>query len=198
MLNKTHTLGKFKAAGLAPNKEIRSYLDLHSTIYDAVKDDVLKQMLHDVVNDKRFQTQVGSKGHHHAYEGGLMVHTEEVLEQCLASAVYGNNANRDVLVGAAIYHDFNKIYEYEVTPQGIVTTPYRDLIRHVSGSYATFNSEAIHCGLNEDLRLQIGHCILAHHGRPEWGSVIEPQTKEAWILHFSDMMSARYGPRMHQ
>jgi 3'-5' exoribonuclease len=35
--------------------------------------------------------------------------------------------------------------------------------------------------------------MLAHHGRKEWGSPVEPATNEAWILHAADMMSSREG-----
>jgi len=38
--------------------------------------------------------------------------------------------------------------------------------------------------------LKVAHCILAHHGRPEWGSAITPQTPEALTLHWADCLSA--------
>jgi 23S rRNA maturation-related 3'-5' exoribonuclease YhaM len=37
----------------------------------------------------------------------------------------------------------------------------------------------------------ITHNILSHHGMREWGSPVAPATKEAWILHLCDNMSAR-------
>lgn len=40
----------------------------------------------------------------------------------------------------------------------------------------------------------VGHCILAHHGRKDWGSPIEPQTQEAYLLHAADTWSSRFGP----
>lgn len=41
--------------------------------------------------------------------------------------------------------------------------------------------------------MAVEHCILSHHGRPEWGSVIIPDTQEAVTLHWADLMSARHG-----
>ena len=35
------------------------------------------------------------------------------------------------------------------------------------------------------------HNILSHHGPVEWGSVVPPATREAWLLHLCDNMSAR-------
>jgi 3'-5' exoribonuclease len=42
--------------------------------------------------------------------------------------------------------------------------------------------------------MRIEHAILAHHGRQEWGSPVEPVTAEAYILHYADMLSVRFGP----
>jgi 23S rRNA maturation-related 3'-5' exoribonuclease YhaM len=35
------------------------------------------------------------------------------------------------------------------------------------------------------------HNILSHHGKREYGSPVSPATKEAWILHQADNLSAR-------
>lgn len=45
--------------------------------------------------------------------------------------------------------------------------------------------------LTEEFFDEVLHAILAHHGRKEWGSPVSPNTKLAWILHASDMISAR-------
>ena len=37
------------------------------------------------------------------------------------------------------------------------------------------------------------HCILCHHGLPEWGSCIRsPQTLEGYIIHIVDYLDSRY------
>jgi 23S rRNA maturation-related 3'-5' exoribonuclease YhaM len=35
------------------------------------------------------------------------------------------------------------------------------------------------------------HCILAHHGCRAWGSPVAPSTREAWLVHLADAISAR-------
>jgi len=35
------------------------------------------------------------------------------------------------------------------------------------------------------------HVIESHHSRPEWGSPSEPASREAWLVHFADMVSAK-------
>jgi 3'-5' exoribonuclease len=154
-----------------------------------------------VINNDDFQASPASAKHHHVFTGGLMAHTGEVLEYALAACEpFGARVNRDVLITACIFHDFAKIYDYELSPRtcGIqpiwVETPYRHLIRHVSGSHAMFVALATGPGsLDIGLQRQIEHCILAHHGCLEWGSPVGPQTLEAMLLHHADMLSAKYG-----
>jgi len=44
----------------------------------------------------------------------------------------------------------------------------------------------------EEIHL-ISHCILCHHGLPEWGSAVRsPQTIEGYIIHIVDYLDSRY------
>ncbi|MDU1911656.1 HD domain-containing protein [Fusobacterium sp.] len=49
--------------------------------------------------------------------------------------------------------------------------------------------EAIGAELNDTIRKNIIHIVLSHHGK--WGK-IQPNTKEAHIVHRADMYSAKY------
>lgn len=151
----------------------------------------------DVIYDLNFQKAPGSGGNHHAYEGGLVSHTYEVVDNAIVFGSAGTlyRVRMDILVLAAILHDYEKIHEYRINEDGTIDKlPYRRLIHHVHGSFAHFLKLADKHGLYDDWRKeQIGHCILAHHGRPEWGSSIYPQTPEAMLLHHADMMSAFFG-----
>ena len=147
------------------------------------------------LNDLRFQNGWGSSPgtdhSHHAYPGGLVVHTAEVLNYALMADAAAN-AKWPELILATIYHDCAKIREY--TNIGAKTT-YRSIIRHVAGSYAEWVYQAeIRRKIDQAFVDAVGHCILAHHGRYEWGSPVEPQTPEALLLHQADMWSAKYGP----
>lgn len=164
-----------------------------------------------IANDPKFQKAFGSHERHHAYEGGLLNHTLEVLKFSIDMARGFREqkwphvaVNCNVLVTAAVFHDYMKIREYDreydkdfddsdFSPK-IVKTDYREKIRHVAGSYAEFLKRAELAKLNQGFIDAVGHCILAHHGRQEWGSPIEPQTLEAFILHSADMLSMQYGP----
>jgi 3'-5' exoribonuclease len=150
-----------------------------------------------ILSDPRFQSSPGSSGHHHAYLGGLLQHTTEVVQNVvhLSGARNGSLEHYDELLLAAIWHDYHKIYEYEMQTRGdeqaILRMPYRVRIGHVAGSFAEFYHQAKLTGLTDDAINLIGHIMLAHHGRLEWRSPVEPQTAEAFILHAADMLSAR-------
>lgn len=157
----------------------------------------LKKACWDVICDPEFLEGVASsesRHEHHRYKGGLMVHTAEVLEiaiQMAASTSIYEKVNINVLIPAVIFHDSMKVREYD--SKG-TKCPYANLIGHISGSYQNWVSTISHYnGMDQNLIDQVGHCILAHHGRMEWGSIIEPQTAEAYILHYADMLSAKYG-----
>lgn len=153
-----------------------------------------------VLYDERFVKGYGSgtgtDHSHHSYKGGLVVHTAEVMQTALAMAsTPAFVADPQILTIAALWHDYAKIHDYDGEGKG---TNYRKLIRHVSGSYQYYMRTVDKVlGFPPDSLppavVEIGHCILAHHGRKEWGSPIEPQTKEASILHYADMMSMQYG-----
>lgn len=146
-------------------------------------------------------------GTHHYGKGGLAQHTLEVAELCLMNNVYFAKDGRGVdtvqLFVAAVFHDFGKIDDYE--PVGRETsdgdfvhdhenwkaTDHKYKIHHVNKSAMAFNEVCNIQMVNPEWRDEVVHAILAHHGRPEWGSPVEPQSRLAWILHLSDHMSAR-------
>lgn len=143
-----------------------------------------------ILEDEKFHKSFGGSAHHHVYEGGLMVHTAEVVENCTISMP--GQADYDTLISAAIAHDYMKTREYE----GGVKTDYAKKINHVSGGaiWMGYHMARAWMGpIDEDQQEDIIHCMLSHHGRKEWGSIVEPQTVEANILHFADYMSMMFG-----
>jgi 3'-5' exoribonuclease len=152
---------------------------------------VLKAWCLEIIESKDFQTCTASRKSHQAYDGGLVVHTAEVLELALnLAASRCMEADADVITTAVIFHDIGKIHDYERIHDGHYEyTQHKELARHLVRSYAIFMSRT-DPKLSEEKRLQIAHCILAHHGRQEWGSPVLPQTPEAYAIHCADWISA--------
>ena len=46
-------------------------------------------------------------------------------------------------------------------------------------------------GFPEQLRLELMHCILSHHGELQFGSPVLPKTLEAIVLHHIDNLDAQ-------
>lgn len=161
------------------------------------------------ISNSDFKFWPASIDKHHCYTGGLVVHTSEVLDIALKSSNARHmSVDKDVLAIAAIYHDIGKIRDYRLLPAYANTknhkgwlgvdiskldwfekTPFRYNIRHIPYSYHLFMCDAEESNCNADFIDSVSHCILSHHGRKEWGSPIEPNSAEAYILHFADMMS---------
>jgi 3'-5' exoribonuclease len=105
----------------------------------------------------------------------------------------GPGMDKNVLLVAAYWHDYAKLNEYQCDISGgkIAVTEYRKTTGHVVGSsYALMYYLIRHKMDIPDLD-PIVHCMLSHHGRREWGSPVEPATREAWTLHAADMLSSR-------
>lgn len=154
-----------------------------------------KRVLLRMLNDPRFArgygAKVGTDHAHHAYEGGLPVHTFEVVD--IAMSILRTEAlkvNADVLLTAAIFHDYMKVKDYDLNGAG---TDYKKYIQHVAGGYAEWAILAFEYEVSDEFAQAVGHCLLSHHGRLEWGSPVVPKTVEAQILHFADMLSMAYG-----
>jgi len=131
---------------------------------------------------------------HHAYLGGLAVHTSEVLEYSLNMAKTDNcTADLSVLVPAVIFHDQGKLWDYQVDeefPMGRYTDHVKQM-GHLCRSFSEWMRTVMAHDVPEEYGNKVGHVILAHHGRKDWGSPVEAASSEAFIIHFADMLSAR-------
>jgi 3'-5' exoribonuclease len=152
-----------------------------------------------VLYDPTFVTQYGSSGKHHSYPGGLAMHTLEVTQFALKMAEMLPMADTDVVATAAIFHDYTKIKEYAPAAQfgdggSVRHTNYRKFIRHVAGSHAAFMIAIEGKRVPEEKVFRIEHAILAHHGSIAAGSPIDMALIEAYIVHYADSFSAKFGP----
>jgi 3'-5' exoribonuclease len=146
-----------------------------------------------------FTGSPASTKHHHVYAGGLLVHTAEVVDYCYGLCGQFSVRNAEELLVAAIIHDHMKIkdYEPECDPDGKpfkwMKTWHGEHIYHITEGYTQWRI-AMASHPNQDMVERVGHMIVSHHGRPEWGSYIEPKTQAAQILHLADGWSVKYGP----
>ena len=175
-------------------------------ILETIGDPHLRSVCEQLKHYPEFWSWPAAISHHHAYEGGLIAHTLEVAYIALNTAAKFPQVNRDVLLAAALWHDWGKTLEYQIEdwshsgaserPRHLtrnndatgwnVWTYNRAASTHIATSAIEFSK---HCD-----NAAVVHAILAHHGPVrEWGSPEAPRTLEALILHQADMLSASYG-----
>ncbi len=150
---------------------------------------------------EEFLTAPAAKSMHHGYPGGLLEHSLEVAEFCLADYELLKNyryesLNIDVMLAASLLHDLAKIQEYVVSDviddkTYYVFTETGKMIGHLclSAMWVYSEIEKIQ-GFPHDLQENLSHIILSHHGRVEWGTAMLPKTKEAEFFHMADHRSA--------
>lgn len=125
-----------------------------------------------------------AKKNHHANVGGLLEHTLEVVT---LAQNFSKPLNKDLVTAGAALHDFGKLLCYKWDGCSIVETDRGKLLGHIALGYEWWSTVDI----DSALRDQVGHIILSHHGKMEWGSPVVPMTTEAILVHQADMMSSQ-------
>ena len=138
-----------------------------------------------------YKTAPGAVSLHHAYVGGLAVHTLGVMKLSYEFANLYNTINRDLLLVAALFHDIGKTIEnsWDLTFR---RTNEGELVGHLIYSRDILKSLLSNVELDYNLALNLEHCILSHHGQYDFGSPKLPMTREAFALHIADLSDSRF------
>ena len=97
--------------------------------------------------------------------------------------------DRDILVAGALMHDIGKTVEYE-NPLMPAQTTEGKLCGHIAIMYAEFKKIVDGLNIKSEVPILLEHMILAHHGKLEWGSPVQPATREAWLLSQIDLIDS--------
>lgn len=154
-----------------------------------------------VLDDPKFATWSASVGHKHHYgRGGLQEHTFDVVRLCVANRALFLSQKPDYEVSAstlflsAVFHDIGKLWDYvpvDDTMQEWVSAPHKRTIHHITRSALVWSQAVRDTGCCSDIEEDVLHAILSHHGLRDYGSPVFPKTREAWLLHMCDGLSAR-------
>ncbi len=152
---------------------------------------VVEYFYQDVEFRSTFQEAPAAIRIHHAFIGGLLEHTFEVLHLAEALIQLYPQINRDMLMAGILLHDIGKCSEFKWEID-IEYTDRGKLIGHVViGSEMVAGAIQTIPEFPEQLALQLQHLILSHHGRYEFGSPRRPKTLEAIALHHLENLDAQ-------
>ena len=130
---------------------------------------------------------------HHNYVGGLLQHTNECLEiSNNIIKMFEEKLDKDSVHAACILHDFGKIFEYDIDEE----TGFIDYNENFRKDWISHSQWGFALCMQNDFK-DIAKMIAAHHGRIEWGSMIDLNQRDlnpiVYLIHHIDDLSAKYG-----
>ena len=144
-------------------------------------------------NEEKIKVSPAAKLMHHNYIGGLMVHTLECLAFADANLpLFATKLNKDEVIAACLLHDIGKIFEYTIdTETGLI-----DYDENFRKDWLTHSQYGFSICMSAGFK-NIAKMIAAHHGRAEWGAIIDLGEKdlepELYLVHHLDDLSAKFG-----
>ena len=188
------SLIKEAKAGLSPEERDEVFNSLVSR-FTEIKNDKLRDFLLNYFkeNEALIKVAPAAKAMHHNYIGGLLVHTTECLDYFEANyPLFRHYINHDEAMAACIMHDIGKIFEYKYDEENGVIDYNEDFKK----TWITHSQYGFSIMMNAGFT-NIARMIAAHHGRAEWGAIIDLNEKDLedslYLVHLIDNLSAKYG-----
>lgn len=145
---------------------------------------------------QRFRRAPAAMNVHHAWIGGLLEHTLQLMRVADHVMPLYPHLNRDLVMIGLFLHDLGKTTElswdgsFDYTTDGL-------LIGHiVRGAIwleekARISAERSGHPLPKDALIALQHIILSHHGEPEFGAAKKPASPEAIMVAQIDNLDAK-------
>ncbi|MCL4220970.1 MAG: HD domain-containing protein [Phycisphaerales bacterium] len=157
---------------------------------------LVKAYLDDEYLMEAFRRAPAAKSMHHAYLGGLLEHTLNLVKLAYAVCPLYPKINQDIVVVGLFLHDLGKTRElsYEA---GFGYTDRGELIGHIVEGAIMLHDKAQQVMREQGIRLPgslvtvLQHIILSHHGVPEFGAAKVPSSPEAILVSMLDNVDAK-------
>ena len=190
--------GEYNPADYLPvsSKDINTMYGELQGLIQTIENPYLKKLLEAFfVEDEAFvgvfRSSSAAKTVHHGFIGGLLEHTLSVTKLCDYYCSAYPVLKRDLLLTAAMCHDIGKTKEISPFPENDYTDDGQLLGHIVMGSQMVAERAAKIEGFPHGLLAEVQHCILAHHGKYEYGSPKIPALIEALALNYADDTDAK-------
>jgi len=180
--------------GLSEDEQDEMFNKICTRVAD-FKDEKLRNFIADLLTkyEKEIKTIPAAKMMHHNYLGGLLEHSYECMEIAeKVTDMFPKKLNKEEIIAASIIHDLGKIFEYKINLES-------GIIEYAEDFYSTWISHS-QWGFTNCMNggfPRIAKMIAAHHGRTDWGSMIDLNQKDlepyVYALHHIDDLSAKFG-----
>ena len=141
-----------------------------------------------------FERIPAAKSVHHAFLGGLLMHTVNMLKTAdFLARLYAGTVDRSLLLAGTLLHDFAKAEEFVFSQLGLVTdySVKGQLLGHLVMGAQEAAEVCAALGAPEEKSVLLQHLILSHHGEPEFGAAVRPQCAESELLSCIDTIDSR-------
>jgi len=157
---------------------------------------LLKQFVEDEPLVRAFKRAPAATQLHHAFLGGLLEHTLNVLELAVLVLPRYPEVSTDLVLAGIFLHDIGKTTEltYETN---FCYSDAGQLIGHIvqAAIWIEQKARAVEQQTGkpfpEDIKVALQHIVVSHHGEYEFGSPKLPATPEAIAVHYLDNLDAK-------
>jgi len=152
---------------------------------------LLLSIMEDPSISEKYKRAPAAMSYHHAYLGGLLEHVLSLVQLGDQVCDHYEFLRRDLLLAGLVLHDLGKIEELSFSGSFRYSTRGQ-LLGHISIGLEMVQEKVrqIPC-FPPELKGQLEHMILSHHGKMEFGSPKEPMFPEALLLHFLDEIDSK-------
>jgi 3'-5' exoribonuclease len=181
------------------DKDVKQMFKEIKEIVGQVKNRQLKALVGEFLADtelmEKFCNAPGGVKLHHNYLGGLLEHTHNILRVAVAILPFYPDVQTDLVLAGIFLHDIGKTEELSYD-MAFSYTDSGQLIGHIAQSLLMINKKADTLAakgtpIDKPILDALGHIILSHHGRYEFGSPKLPATAEAFMVNYIDDLDAK-------
>jgi len=143
-----------------------------------------------------FRTAPAAVRLHHAYLGGLLEHTLNLLKLANVICPLYPKINRDIVMMGLFLHDLGKTREL-IFDRGFSYSDRGELIGHLVEGAIMLHDKAQQMMRETGTRMPSGaltilqHIIISHHEKPEYGAAKIPSSPEAVLVSLIDNLDAK-------
>ncbi len=194
--------GSFELADFLPTtkRDIGEMWSRVQEIVRSIKHPDLKGLIDEFLSDEplmdAFRRAPAAAAMHHAYVGGLLEHTLNVLEVAQRTVPFYPKLSLDLVLAGVFLHDMGKARELSFETS-IGYSDWGQLVGHIAMAVTWIETKvdavAARTGrpFPEPLKWALQHIVLSHHGQYVFGSPKLPALPEAAAVHYLDNLDAK-------